>query len=154
TPSRAPRRALHKRFQATGVGPTPTNLEPETLGLSSSPSTPNQTRRRFGGRHPLCGSGVTSFTRLIFKPAAASARSAASRPEPGPVTRTTAERIPFSIACRAASSDATCAANGVDLREPRKPFAPADDHEIVLPAMSVIVIIVLLNDALMCTTPF
>jgi hypothetical protein len=49
-------------------------------------------------------------------------------------------------------SDATCAANGVDLREPRNPQPPAVAHESVLPCRSVIVIIVLLKEAWMCAT--
>ena len=52
-----------------------------------------------------------------------------------------------------ASSAAICAANGVDLRDPLKPMVPADDHEIVLPWASVIVIMVLLKLALTCATP-
>jgi hypothetical protein len=43
-----------------------------------------QTRRRFGGRQPLWAIGVTSRIDVIWKPTAASARSALSRPEPGP----------------------------------------------------------------------
>jgi hypothetical protein len=43
-----------------------------------------QTRRRFGGRQPLCAMGVTSRIEVMEKPTAASARSADSRPEPGP----------------------------------------------------------------------
>jgi hypothetical protein len=52
-----------------------------------------------------------------------------------------------------ASSAAICAAYGVDLREPLKPIVPADDQEIVLPCASVMVIMVLLNDAFTCATP-
>ena len=44
------------------------------------------TRRRFGGRQPLCGIGVTSLIMVTSRPAACSARIAASRPEPGPLT--------------------------------------------------------------------
>src|SRR5262249_12624748 len=44
----------------------------------------NQTRRRFGGRQPLCGIGVTSRITTMCRPAAANARTADSRPEPGP----------------------------------------------------------------------
>src|SRR5680860_376165 len=51
------------------------------------------------------------------------------------------------------SSAAIWAANGVDLRDPLKPCAPAEDHAIVFPWASVIVIIVLLNVALICATP-
>ena len=38
---------------------------------------------------------------------------------------------------RAAASAVTCAANGVDLREPLKPAPPADSHAITLPSLSV-----------------
>src|SRR5215217_8892918 len=62
--------------------------------------------------------------------------------------------MPASCAFFAASYAACCAANGVPLREPRKPRAPADDCAIRLPSRSVIEIIVLLNDAAICTTPF
>src|ERR1700761_7254379 len=53
--------------------------------------------------------------------------------------------MPWSIAFLAASSAASCAANGVDVREPLKPRTPADDHETTFPETSVIVTIVLLN---------
>ena len=43
-----------------------------------------QTRRRFGGRQPLCGMGVTSRIAVTCRPQDCSARSADSRPEPGP----------------------------------------------------------------------
>ena len=46
------------------------------------------TRRRFGGRQPLCGTGVTSRIAVTSRPAAARARIADSRPEPGPLTVT------------------------------------------------------------------
>src|SRR5215207_886487 len=86
------------------------------------------TRRRLGGRHPLWGMGVTSRISVTLKPAPCRARSALSRPAPGPFTNTATERIPCSIARRAASSAASWAAKGVDLRDPLKPRAPADDH--------------------------
>ena len=76
------------------------------------------TRRRFGGRHPLCGMGVTSLIDVMVKPDVESARSADSRPEPGPFTKTSSVFTPCSWALRAASSDAICAAYGVDLRLP------------------------------------
>ena len=44
----------------------------------------NYTRRRFGGRQPLCAIGVTSRIEVMLNPIAASARNALSRPEPGP----------------------------------------------------------------------
>src|SRR3954468_19645143 len=111
------------------------------------------TLRRLRGRQPLCGTGVTSRMRLILNPAAFSARSADSRPEPGPLTYTVTLRTPCSIAFFAASSAASCAANGVDLREPLKPHVPALDQATTLPETSVIETIVLLNVALMCATP-
>src|SRR5512142_2514997 len=89
----------------------------------------------------------------IFRPAAESARSADSRPAPGPETSTVTLFRPCSIALAAASPAATCAANGVDLRDPLKPRAPADDQLITFPETSVMVIMVLLNVAAMCTTP-
>src|SRR5215213_3959433 len=61
--------------------------------------------------------------------------------------------MPASCAFFAASYAACCAANGVPLREPRKPRAPADDCAIRFPSRSVIEIIVLLNDAAICTSP-
>src|SRR5204863_5366529 len=90
---------------------------------------------------------------VTVKPAACNARNADSRPEPGPATSTSSVRMPCSIAFLAASSAAICAANGVDLREPLKPLLPDDDQAIVLPCASVIVIIVLLNDAFTWATP-
>src|SRR6201988_308374 len=61
--------------------------------------------------------------------------------------------MPCSEAFLAASSAAICAAYGVDLREPLKPMVPADDHAIVLPCASVMVIMVLLKVAFTCATP-
>src|SRR5437899_2706865 len=59
-----------------------------------------QTRRFLGGRHPLCGIGVTSRIERICRPAVASAWIADSRPEPGPCTRTCTRRTPRFIAPR------------------------------------------------------
>src|SRR5262245_51289589 len=107
-----------------------------------------QTRRRLGGRQPLCGIGVTSRITTMCKPAAAKARTADSRPEPGPWTRTSTDLRPYwSRALLAALSEACWAAYGVPLREPLKPMAPAEDQQSVRPSVSVIVICVLLNDA-------
>src|ERR1700742_4511271 len=111
------------------------------------------TRRRLGGRQPLCGIGVTSRIEVTTRPTACSARSADSRPEPGPETSTSSVRMPCSTAFLPASSAAICAAYGVDLREPLKPIMPADDHEMALPCVSVIVTIVLLTAAATCATP-
>src|SRR4051794_37098267 len=44
-----------------------------------------QTLRRFGGRQPLCGVGVTSLIVPTSRPTACSDRIAVSRPEPGPL---------------------------------------------------------------------
>src|SRR6476646_11027478 len=54
---------------------------------------------------------------------------------------------------RAAESAVTCAANGVDLREPLNPAEPADSQTITAPSLSVSETIVLLNDVLMCAWP-
>ncbi len=55
------------------------------------------TRRRFGGRAPLCGTGVTSRIAVTSRPAAR-ARIADSRPEPGPLTVTSTVLRPCSCA--------------------------------------------------------
>jgi hypothetical protein len=107
----------------------------------------SQTRRRFGGLHPLCGIGVVSLIEVTRMPAWLIARIADSRPPPGPFTRTSTSRIPASSALRAASPAACWAAKGVPFREPRKPLAPDDDCATRLPLASVIEIIVLLNEA-------
>src|SRR5579859_7722973 len=78
--------------------------------LSLSPVNPGQTRRRFGGRQPLCGTGVMSWIEPTSSPVACSDRMAVSRPEPGPLTKTSTLRMPCSIAMRAAASAAICAA--------------------------------------------
>src|ERR1035437_2450079 len=108
-----------------------------------------QTLRRFRGRQPLCGIGVASLMDRMSMPAAARARIALSRPAPGPFTRTSSERTPFSWAICAALPAASCAANGVPLREPLNPMRPAEDQARTLPCWSVIETIVLLKDA--CT---
>src|SRR6266581_6060758 len=48
---------------------------------------------------------------------------------------------------------ACCAANGVPLRDPRKPSEPELFQESTFPAWSEMVTIVLLKEAWMCTTP-
>src|SRR6478735_3652411 len=81
------------------------------------------------------------------------ARTADSRPAPGPLTRTSIERIPTPFAAVPAFMAAWVAANGVPLRDPLKPIAPALDHDTTLPSASVIVTSVLLNEAWMWATP-
>src|SRR5215472_9007540 len=100
------------------------------------------TLRFFGGRHPLWGMGVTSRMARTSIPAVARARTALSRPEPGPATRTSTDRRPLSPALLAAVSAACCAANGVPLRDPRNPSEPALDQAMTLPSWSQIVTIV------------
>src|SRR5579875_70193 len=87
---------------------------------------------------------------VIFRPQALSARTADSRPGPGPPTRTSTFLTPCSCAATPAFSAATCAAKGVLLREPRKPQPPAVAQESVFPCRSVIVTMVLLNEACTC----
>src|SRR5712691_2934334 len=111
------------------------------------------TRRRLGGRQPSCGIGVTSRIAVISSPTACSERMAASRPAPGPFTKTSTDLSPNSIALRAAISAAVWAAKGVLLREPLNPALPALDHETTAPLLSVRVTIVLLKDACTCATP-
>src|SRR5271165_894727 len=115
--------------------------------LKLSIKATSQTLRFFGGRQPLCGIGVESRMPRTSRPAVASARTADSRPEPGPLTRTSTVRSPTSLALFAAVRAACCAANGVPLREPRNPRDPALDHETVLPSGSEMVTIVLLKVA-------
>src|SRR5215470_4673215 len=86
---------------------------------------------------------------VIFKPQLLSARTADSRPGPGPPTRTSTFFTPCSCAALPAFSAATCAAKGVDLREPRKPQPPEVAQESVFPWRSVMVMMVLLKEA--CT---
>src|SRR3954463_2020803 len=112
-----------------------------------------QTLRRLGGRQPLCGIGVTSLIDFTCSPAEASAWMADSRPLPGPCTRTWTRFTPAVSASRAHCSAATVAANGVLFLDPLKPAFPDEPHETALPCVSVIVIVVLLNVALMCATP-
>src|SRR5437588_6286945 len=90
---------------------------------------------------------------LIDRPAACSAVMADSRPEPGPLTRTSISLRPNLPARSAAVSAARWAANGVLLRLPLKPTVPADAKQSVSPLVSVIVTMVLLNVALMWATP-
>src|SRR5699024_9833617 len=110
---------------------------------------PAQTRRRLGGRQPLWGWGVTSEIVPTSRPVAWSERIAVSRPEPGPLTKTSTFFMPCSCALRAAFSAASWAAKGVDLREPLKPTWPEDAQDRTAPVGSVIETMVLLNVLLM-----
>src|SRR5258708_28527518 len=53
----------------------------------------------------------------------------------------------------AAFDAACCAANGVPLRDPRKPSEPELFHASTLPLMSEMVTMVLLKEAWTCTSP-
>src|SRR3546814_9210121 len=70
---------------------------------SSDVCSSDLTRRRLDGRTPLCGIDVPSRIDVIWKPTAWSARSADSRPEPGPLTSTSSVRTP----CSARSAEHT-----------------------------------------------
>src|SRR5258707_12288855 len=90
---------------------------------------------------------------LMDSPAACKAVIADSRPEPGPLTRTSISLRPNLEARSAHVSAARWAANGVLLRLPLKPTVPAEAKQSVSPLVSVMVTIVLLNVALMWTMP-
>ena len=72
----------HRRRQAQSLAPLQNGLRI----LSHVGFLLTYTLLRFGGRHPLCGIGVTSLIRFTSRPAACRERMAASRPEPGPLT--------------------------------------------------------------------
>src|SRR6202045_1711900 len=90
---------------------------------------------------------------VILSPSAFKARTADSRPGPGPLTRPWSFLPPLPCAAFPADSAATCAANGVDLREPLKPAPPDVAQDSAFPWRSVMVMIVLLNDAWICAIP-
>src|SRR6059058_2486800 len=89
---------------------------------------------------------------LMERPEACKAVMALSRPEPGPLTLTSTSLTPYLVAVAAAVSAARCAAKGVLLRLPLKPTVPDEAQHSASPLGSVIVTVVLLNVALMCTT--
>src|SRR5262249_24957151 len=97
--------------------------------------------------------GVTPSMALMDRPAACRAVVADSRPEPGPLTRTSISLRPNFVARSAAVSAARWAANGVLLRLPLKPTVPAEAKHRVSPLVSVMVTMVLLNVALMWAMP-
>src|SRR5260363_374340 len=104
-------------------------------------------RRRFGGRHPLCGTGVSSEIVVIFSPKPCNARTEDSQPEPGPLILTSRPFTPHSTAASPPDSAATGAVNGVDLRDPLKPCPPDVANTSTFPDRSVMVMMVLLKDA-------
>src|SRR5919108_5407201 len=129
-------------------------MNPSNYPITQLPDSRSHTRLRFGGRQPLCGMGVTSRIDFTSRPTVCSARIADSRPDPGPFTRTSSDRMPTAFAALPALSAACVAANGVPLRDPLNPKPPALDHATTLPSVSVIVTTVLLNDAWMCARPW
>src|SRR3954451_19719887 len=90
---------------------------------------------------------------LMDRPAACRAVMADSRPEPGPLTRTSISLRPNLAARSAAVSAARWAAKGVLLRLPLKPTVPADAKHRASPLVSVMVTMVLLKVALMWAMP-
>src|SRR3974390_3605965 len=90
---------------------------------------------------------------LIFRPAACKAVIALSRPLPGPRTFTSTSFMPHLIALSATCCADICPANGVLLRLPLKPLVPALAQQSTSPLVSVMVMVVLLNVALMWATP-
>ena len=85
---------------------------------------------------------------VTFRPAARNARTAASRPPPGPFTLTSMLLNPSAMASSAAFLADSVAANGVLFREPLNPKVPELHHEMVFPYLSVKVTMVLLKVAL------
>src|SRR6266508_4404336 len=150
------RAALDRALHRVALGALQVELHPLAAAEPADRTgvTSHQTLRRFGGRQPLCGTGVTSLMPVTSMPAFWIERIAVSRPEPGPLTTTSTLRTPCSIARRAHCSAAIWAAKGVDLREPLKPTLPADAQARTLPSWSVMVTIVLLNELLMWATPY
>jgi hypothetical protein len=134
--------ALEEQFFALTAALTALRVK-----ISRHAVSPCQIRRFLGGRQPLCGTGVTSAMLVILNPTALSARTADSRPGPGPLMRTSRFFTPHSCASLPARSAVTWAANGVLLREPLKPLPPHVPHASVLPWRSVMVTMVLLKEA-------
>src|SRR5258706_4633584 len=148
--SNLPQTSVGAVYNPRGLLPAYSN---RSLAGAASIKLQTQTLRFFGGRQPLCGTGVRSLIPLTSSPAVDNARTADSRPAPGPLTSTFTVRNPDSFALFAAVSDACCAAKGVPLRDPRKPSEPELDHDKTLPTGSVTVMMVLLKDACTWTMP-
>ena len=90
---------------------------------------------------------------VILNPALFKARTADSRPGPGPLIHTSKFFIPNSWTISPTREAATCAAKGVLLRDPRNPLLPAVVQASAFPWRSEMVIMVLLKDACTCATP-
>src|SRR4051794_10130412 len=152
-------RRVRPALDAALVREAALTLEEELLTLAAallalgSGVASHQTRLLLRGRQPLWACGVTSRTPVTSRPAACRDRMAVSRPEPGPFTKTSTFCRPCSMPLRAAASAVTCAAKGVDLREPLKPAPPADSQAMTFPSRSVSETIVLLKLVLMWAWP-
>src|SRR5260370_788530 len=130
------------------LAPPPTTyLLPPAASLNSPLTLAAYTRRFFGGRHPLCGIGVRSLIVFTSIPTVDRARTADSRPAPGPLTLTSTDLTPYSLALLAAVNEACWAAKGVPFLDPRNPSDPELDHASTFPTKSVNVTMVLLKDA-------
>src|SRR5579875_1436558 len=149
------RPALDRALQRVALGPLQEQLHllPPAEPAHRAYVARHQTLRRFLGRQPLWGMGVTSLMPATSIPVLMMERTAVSRPEPGPLTSTSTLRTPCSWARRAQASAAIWAAKGVDLRDPLKPTLPAEAQAKTLPSRSVMETIVLLNELLMWATP-
>ena len=88
----------------------------QSLHLGPMERATRRASASWGGRRLRLRRDVANTEHL--RPAACSERMAVSRPEPGPFTNTSTFCRPCSIPLRAYESAVTCAANGVDLREP------------------------------------
>src|SRR3989338_4983328 len=104
-------------------------------------------RLAFGGRGPLCGTGVTSLIEEIWMPLVENARIADSRPAPTPLTVTETSLTPIAAARSPKSSPTLAAANGVPFFAPENPKLPEDDQLTTLPDLSAKASLVLLKVA-------
>ena len=91
--------AIPKRLLILVVGPVYRDIELKVVDEVSV----LYTRLLFGGRQPLCGTGVTSTIEVTLKPRLCNARIAESLPMPGPLTFTRTSFMPCDIATRPAS---------------------------------------------------
>ena len=121
--------------------------------MSTLQSPPLYTLRRFLGRQPLWGMGVTSSMDLTIRPACCRAVIALSLPLPGPLILTSISLMPNFIAFSAACWAAIWPAKGVLFRLPLKLHVPPVAQHRVSPFVSVIVTVVLLKDALIWAIP-
>src|SRR3989338_864706 len=103
--------------------------------------------RAFGGRGPLCGTGVTSLIAVIWMPLVEKARIDDSRPAPTPETTTDTSFTPMAAARSPTSSPTLAASNGVPFLAPENPSEPDDDQVTMLPDLSPRHILVLLKVA-------